>query len=121
MKCLQAYRYELRPNDKQRTLLAKAAGVARFAYNWGLAQRITPFESRQGTERFTSAIEQHRKLNRLKPTNEKPIISYREFLQTERWTMILARCMTNSAVISMLSARVGLGVNLVFFQCPSSS
>lgn len=33
----QAYRYELKPNNKQRTLLAKHAGAARFAYNWGLA------------------------------------------------------------------------------------
>ncbi|MBU3934170.1 MAG: helix-turn-helix domain-containing protein, partial [Candidatus Omnitrophica bacterium] len=33
----QAYRYELKPNNKQRTLLAKHAGTARFAYNWGLA------------------------------------------------------------------------------------
>jgi putative transposase len=33
----QAYRYELKPNNKQRTLLAKHAGCARFAYNWGVS------------------------------------------------------------------------------------
>ena len=33
----QAYRYELDPNAMQRILLAKHAGMARFAFNWGLA------------------------------------------------------------------------------------
>jgi putative transposase len=33
----QAYRYELDPNDRQRTLLAKHSGTARYAYNWALA------------------------------------------------------------------------------------
>lgn len=40
MKVKRAYRYELDPNVQQRILLAKHAGAARFAYNWGLAQRI---------------------------------------------------------------------------------
>ena len=33
----QAYRYELDPTASQRVLLAKHAGTARFAFNWGLA------------------------------------------------------------------------------------
>jgi putative transposase len=33
----QAYRYELDPTASQRILLAKHAGTARFAFNWGLA------------------------------------------------------------------------------------
>lgn len=33
----QAFRFELDPNDRQRTALAKHAGAARYAYNWGLA------------------------------------------------------------------------------------
>jgi len=36
----RAYRYELKPNATQRKLFAQYAGVARFAFNWGLARRI---------------------------------------------------------------------------------
>jgi len=66
MKINRAYRYELDPNARQRTLLAKHAGAARFAYNWGLARRI---ELYQQTKKTTNAIEQHRELNRLKKTD----------------------------------------------------
>ncbi len=59
----QAYRYELKPNNKQKTLLAKHAGTARFAYNWGLARRIKEYEE---TGKSSRAIEQHRQLNTLK-------------------------------------------------------
>ncbi|GIW54999.1 MAG: transposase [Nitrospiraceae bacterium] len=68
MKVHQAFRYELDPNNKQRTLLAKSAGVARFAYNWALADRIRRFQENEGKAKFTTAIEQHRLLNSLKPT-----------------------------------------------------
>lgn len=61
----QAYRYELKPSNKQRTLLAKHAGAARFAYNWGLARRIEEYNR---TKRSSNAIEQHRQLNSLKNT-----------------------------------------------------
>ena len=30
----QAFRYELEPTVRQRRLLAKAAGTARYAFNW---------------------------------------------------------------------------------------
>ncbi len=59
----RAYRYELKPNIAQRILLAKHAGSARFAYNWGLAARIEKYE-KDGIS--TNAIEQHRLLNSLK-------------------------------------------------------
>ena len=68
MKEHQAYRYELDPNVAQRILLAKHAGASRFAYNWGLARRIERFEKKEGKEKFTSAIEQHRELNVVKAT-----------------------------------------------------
>ena len=32
----KAYKTELKPNNKQKTLLAKHAGCARFVYNWAL-------------------------------------------------------------------------------------
>ena len=59
----RAYRYELKPNIAQRILLAKHAGSARFAYNWGLAARIEKYE-KDGIS--TNSIEQHRLLNSLK-------------------------------------------------------
>jgi putative transposase len=61
----QAYCYELKPNNKQRTLLAKHAGAARFTYNWGLARRIEEYKN---TGKSSNAIEQHRQLNVLKKT-----------------------------------------------------
>ena len=35
---LIAHRVELDPTDRQRTAFARAAGTARFAYNWALAE-----------------------------------------------------------------------------------
>jgi len=61
----QSYRYELKPNNKQRTLLVKHAGTARFAYNWGLVRRIKEYNA---TGKSCRAMEQHRQLNILKKT-----------------------------------------------------
>lgn len=66
MKINQAYRYELAPNNKQVGLLLQHCGVARFAYNWGLAQRIALLKQNEGKDKFTSAMTQHRQLNALK-------------------------------------------------------
>lgn len=65
VKVQKAYRYELKLSNVQKTLLAKHVGVARFAYNWGLARRI---EEYQRTGKSSNAIEQHRLLNVLKKT-----------------------------------------------------
>ncbi|MHA1966109.1 MAG: RNA-guided endonuclease InsQ/TnpB family protein [Candidatus Thorarchaeota archaeon] len=64
----KAYRYEIDPNNRQRTVLHRHAGVARFAYNWGLEQRISLFRTNQGKARFTDAMKQHKLLNSLKKT-----------------------------------------------------
>ncbi|MHA1137634.1 MAG: RNA-guided endonuclease InsQ/TnpB family protein [Candidatus Thorarchaeota archaeon] len=64
----KAYRYELDPNNQQRTSLLQHAGVARFAYNWGLAQRIKLYKNNQGDDRFTNPMKQHKFLNSLKQT-----------------------------------------------------
>jgi len=64
----KAYRYELDPNNYQRTSLLQHAGVARFAYNWGLEQRIKSYRENQGADRFTDAMRQHKLLNSLKKT-----------------------------------------------------
>ncbi len=64
----KAYRYELDPNNIQRSSLAQHAGVARFAYNWGLEQRIARYKNKQGDDRFTDAMKQHKLLTSLKKT-----------------------------------------------------
>ena len=64
----RAYRYELDPNNSQRTSFHRHAGVARFTYNWGLDQRITLFKTNQGPAQFTDAMKQHKLLNSLKRT-----------------------------------------------------
>lgn len=63
MKINRAYRRELKPNVEKRILCAKHAGTARFAFNWGLKQRIEKYKT---TKTSTNAIEQHKLLNSLK-------------------------------------------------------
>ena len=62
MLVLRGYRYELDPNNRQRTILMKHAGCARFAYNWGLEERIKRFNSEEGKDRFTNYFRQHHEL-----------------------------------------------------------
>jgi putative transposase len=65
MLVLRAYKTELDLNNKQRTLCAKHAGTARFAYNWGLARKIQAYKAGQ---KVMTAIDLHRELNALKKT-----------------------------------------------------
>ncbi len=62
----QAFRYELKTNNKQCGLLTKHCGVARFAWNWGLARRKELYSTRSGKDRFTSAMTQNKELNAIK-------------------------------------------------------
>ncbi len=64
----KAYRYELDPNNLQRSSLLRHAGVARFAFNWGLDQRIKLYKNNQGNDRFTDPMKQHKLLTSLKKT-----------------------------------------------------
>ena len=59
----KAYKTELHPNNKQRNALARSAGCARFAFNWGLAQRIELYKS---DKKSTTAFNQHKDLCKLK-------------------------------------------------------
>jgi putative transposase len=63
VKTKQAFRYELDLNRGHRAVLARHAGTARFAWNWGLAERIRLYREREGGARFTNAFAQHRQLN----------------------------------------------------------
>ncbi|NEP88382.1 MAG: IS200/IS605 family element transposase accessory protein TnpB [Okeania sp. SIO2C2] len=56
---MKSIRTKLKVNNYQRTILAKHAGVARHAYNWGLATCITEYES---TKKRPSAITLHKRL-----------------------------------------------------------
>ena len=65
MKVRKAYKTELKPNGRQRELLENHAGAARFAYNWGLARKVSSYDL---TGKSLSAIDLHRELNALKKT-----------------------------------------------------
>jgi putative transposase len=64
----RAWKFELDPNNKIRTLLFKHAGVARFAWNWSLARRIERFKTQEGKNKFTDAMKEHKDLVLLKKT-----------------------------------------------------
>jgi putative transposase len=65
----RAYKVEIKPNNKQLTLLKKAAGIARFAYNWGLADKQYRYKNLEDDEKYTNAIKQHNEINKLKDTD----------------------------------------------------
>lgn len=65
MKIYRGYKTELRLNNKQRTLCLKSAGVARFAYNWGLRIKIDEY---QAAGKSPGAFDLHRRLTALKKT-----------------------------------------------------
>ncbi|WP_293119387.1 transposase [Okeania sp. SIO1I7] len=56
---MQSIKTKLKVNNYQKTMLAKHAGVARHAYNWGLATCIAEYES---TKKRPSAITLHKRL-----------------------------------------------------------
>ncbi len=68
MLVYKAYRYELDPNNRQKSSLRRHAGVARYTYNWGLEHRIIRYKVNRGAARFTDAMKQHKLLNSLKKT-----------------------------------------------------
>jgi putative transposase len=64
MKIYKAFRYELKPNNKQMVLLFKCAGVSRFAWNWAMTRRNELYKE----GKFTGAKKQHREIIELKHT-----------------------------------------------------
>ena len=79
----RGYRFELRLNNKERTRLQKGAGIARFAWNWGLAERLQRYKERQGNERYTDAMKQHKKLNCLKKSIFHWMYNYNKSIRQE--------------------------------------
>jgi putative transposase len=62
----RAYKVELKSNNRQRTAFLKHAGTARFAYNWGLEQKIAHYKE---TGKSLSYPQLHKMLNTLKKTD----------------------------------------------------
>lgn len=56
---MKSFKTQLKLNNQQKTILVKHAGVARHAYNWGLATCITEYEQ---TKKRPSAITLHKLL-----------------------------------------------------------
>ncbi|WP_293158529.1 transposase [Okeania sp. SIO2C9] len=56
---MKSFKTKLKLNNQQKTILAKHAGVARHAYNWGLATCIQEYEE---TKKRPSAITLHKRL-----------------------------------------------------------
>jgi putative transposase len=63
MKTIRAFKTELDLNNKEKNACLQHAGVARFAYNWGLARKQAAFAN---GEKTPTAIDLHRELNALK-------------------------------------------------------
>ena len=76
MKIHRAYRVELDPNNKQVTAFRRAAGCARWAYNWGLKRKIDAWGERKAAlaagvpkaeaPKVPTAMDLHKELNLLK-------------------------------------------------------
>jgi len=76
----RGYKVELDINNKQRSLLVQCAGVARWAWNWGLVRRIQEYEE---TGKSSNAIVQHRQLNALKATEYPWLYNYSKCIPQE--------------------------------------
>ncbi|MFX1283030.1 MAG: RNA-guided endonuclease InsQ/TnpB family protein [Promethearchaeota archaeon] len=79
----RGYKYALRVNNKERTLLNQCAGTSRFSWNWGLAQRLAQYKHNTGSERFTDAMKQHKEINRLKKTTFSWMYNYSKCIPQE--------------------------------------
>jgi putative transposase len=59
-----SFKTKLDPNNVQKTLLSKAAGTARFAYNWGLNYQIENYSG--GTKTYIKDNELRKIFNEIK-------------------------------------------------------
>jgi putative transposase len=87
---LIAHRIRLNPNNVQATYLARAAGVARFAYNWALAewQRQYALHKADPSQPRPSQLSLRRKLNTIK----------REHFP---WMLEVTKCAPQMAIIQL--------------------
>ena len=85
---LVSFKTELKLNNQQKTLMAKHAGVARHAYNWGLA---TCFQALEKGEKLPTAIDLHKKL----VAEVKPVYS---------WYYEVSKCSPQQALRNLATA-----------------
>lgn len=78
MRIIRAYKTELKPNNKQATLLEGCCGYARFVYNWALAYWID--ENKRGEKR-TGWMKLNTKLTELKQTEFKWMYEYPNWIR----------------------------------------
>ena len=78
----KGFKTKLDPNNKQKTMLAKAAGCARYAYNWALAKHIEQYEN---GEKFMGKID----MNKLFTATEK---------QEHEWLYESTKCSPQQAI-----------------------
>ena len=52
----RAYRVELKPNNKQVSLLLRHVGAGRFVYNWGLQRRIEEYNTHSPSQKNGGTI-----------------------------------------------------------------
>jgi putative transposase len=63
MRIFRSYKVEMKPNNRQRTVLTQYAGTKRFIYNWALGRRIEEYRS---TGKASTCYEQQKQLTVLK-------------------------------------------------------
>jgi len=80
---VRGYKFELKLNNKERTLLQQCAGLKRFTWNWGLVQRQERYKTKKKDERYTNAIQQHREINQLKQTDFAWMYNYSKCIPQE--------------------------------------
>lgn len=80
LEVFKGYKVEIDPNNQQYTLLVQCAGVARWAWNWGLARRKQEYQS---TGKSSNAIAQNRQLNALKKTEYPWLYNYSKCIPQE--------------------------------------
>lgn len=87
---LMAHKIALDPNDKQATYFAKAAGVARFAYNWALAEWKRQYEVWRADNSLPKPSEAalRRQLNAIKR-------------QAFPWMLEVTKCAPQMAIIQL--------------------
>lgn len=80
MTIFRGYKVEVDVTNKQCSLLRECAGVARWAFNWGLARRIQEYKE---TGKSSNAIDQHRQLNVLKCAEYAWLYNYSKCIPQE--------------------------------------
>ena len=90
---LMAHRIALAPNDKQATYFARAAGTARFAYNWALAEWQKQYAAWQAD-------------NSLPKPNQYALRRQLNAIKREQfpWMLEVTKCAPQSAIVQLGAA-----------------